>query len=625
MSRNVLLILILASAQWALAQNEHFEWLGLDAEPLSTDSIDLVPYSGELNNFDGGYALGDTVGDFHLWSLQGEEFLLSNVVDPNKPTIIFNGSATCIRFQNDWDPMQSPIVVEWVSQHLDDFNWVPVYVAEAHALDVENCPSNCPAFPIAGPNGQYLNQHRIVQDRIDAAQIIIDYMGPGSGNQWQFPWNDMLIDSPDNLIYENFFMRPAGMVVINCNGVVVERGDWMGLHIAAPSVRLFLESLLESPSNPEQGCLLVSNPDLLCSSDSPDTDGDGTCDLAELELGTDPFDPCDLGDEGLGDSDGDGACDALEVFMETDPNNICDPFNLDTDGDGFCDLEEELLGFNPFNACEPASQDTDGDGYCDTEEALLGSDATDPCSPDVLDSDMDGICNSAELANGSDPNNTCDPYGTDSDGDGLCDQIEMIIGSEMADPCDPYGMDSDGDGFCDMAEALNGNDPLDACDPNDLDVDGDGWCAGMELASGWSDMDPCTPIGTDSDGDGFCDMEELIMGYDPNDACSPASLDTDGDGMCDMQEILDGSSPFSAESVLSMEGIDPTWSVRQGQGGFSVLCDDCLGQPWTLTDGTGRQVRSGALSGWNAWLVPPGIYVLGLPEQGAYVRVVTTD
>ena len=81
------------------AQNEHFVWLGLDEQPLPTDSIDAVPYSGDLNEFDGGYALGDTVGDFHLWSLQGEEFLLSNEVDPEKPTIIFNGSATCIRFQ----------------------------------------------------------------------------------------------------------------------------------------------------------------------------------------------------------------------------------------------------------------------------------------------------------------------------------------------------------------------------------------------------------------------------------------------------------------------------------------------------------------------------------------------
>ncbi len=610
----------------AAGQNEHFVWLGLDEEPLPTDSVDAVPYSGELNEFEGGYALGDTVGDFHLWSLLGEEYLLSNEVDPEKPTIIFNGSATCVRFQNDWDPALSPVQIEWVHAHLEDFNWVPVYVAEAHALDVENCPSNCPAFPIAGPDGQYLNQHRIVQDRIDAAQMVLDYMGPGSDNQWQFPWDDFLIDSPDNLIYSHFFLRPAGMVVIDCDGIVVDRADWMGLHLAELPNRMFLESLLNAPVNAESGCLLVSNSAAPCSEDAPDSDGDGTCDQAELELGTDPFNPCDLGSEGLEDSDGDGACDALEIYMDTDPDNPCEPYGLDTDNDGFCDIEEEQMGSNPFNPCSPASSDSDGDGYCDSEEAILGSDALDPCSPDVLDSDMDGVCNSAEMANGSDPNNTCDPYGDDSDGDGLCDQIELIIGSGLNDPCDPYGADSDGDGFCDMQEEVEGWDAADACVPNDLDVDGDGWCSGMETASGWSDMDPCVPIAVDTDGDGLCDMEELLTNSDPEDPCSPFMTDTDGDGWCDVEEILNGTSPTTAESVTSIglfEGQDLT--IVPQPDGFSVSCSHCLGQVWHLSDATGRVIQTGRLQGWNNWHASAGVHVLSLPELGLHDRVLIPD
>lgn len=604
------------------AQNEHFLWLGLDAEPLPSDSIDTVPYSGELNEFDGGYAIGDTVGDFHLWSMAGEEFLLSNEVDPEKPTIIFNGSATCIRFQNDWDPSISPAVIGWVMEHLNEFNWIPVYVAEAHALDIENCPSNCPAFPIAGPDGQYLNQHRIVQDRIDAAQMVIDNMGPGSDNQWQFPWDDFLIDSPDNLIYTHFFLRPAGMVVFDCDGIVVDRADWLGIHLNDEANRLSLEALLQAPVNSETGCLLVANSEAPCSVDAPDSDGDGTCDAAELELGTDPFNPCDLGTEGLEDSDGDGACDALELYLESDPNNPCDPFNVDTDGDGYCDMEEELLGSNPFNACSPAAMDSDGDGYCDSEEAILGSDANDPCSPDFSDSDMDGICNSAELANGSDPNNTCDPLGEDSDGDGLCDQLEAIIGSNIADPCDPYEVDTDGDGFCDILENQEGWNMEDACDPNDLDVDGDGWCAGMESASGWSDMDPCLPISTDSDGDGLCDMEEIVLGSDPEDICSPQGLDTDGDGWCDQYEIQNGTSPYSAESTLGLGDATAKLSINMAPGGFSVQCEDCLGQPWSMIDISGREVSRGSISSWNPVAFGEGVYILRLPEMGFQERLI---
>ena len=69
-SRFFFLSSLLFCALGTQAQNEHFEWLGLDAMPLATDSIDPLPYSGQANDFSGGYAIGDTVADFHLWSPQ---------------------------------------------------------------------------------------------------------------------------------------------------------------------------------------------------------------------------------------------------------------------------------------------------------------------------------------------------------------------------------------------------------------------------------------------------------------------------------------------------------------------------------------------------------------------------
>ena len=540
--------------------------------------------------------------------------------------MIFNGSATCVRFQNDWLLTAPNNIVAWVNSHLHDFNWIPVYVAEAHALDIENCPSNCPAFPIAGPDGQYLNQHRIFQDRLDAAQTVIDFMGPGSNNDFAFPWEDMLVDPPNNIIYENFFMRPAGMVIIDCDGVVIDRADWLGIYISNPEHQEFLQNLIQSPPISESSCLLTSGSQEICDNGAVDSDGDGICDAMEFELGTDPFNPCDLGFEGTEDSDEDGACDAMELYSGTDPQNPCDPFNQDSDNDGFCDIEEELMGSNPNNPCSPATTDTDGDGYCDSEELDMGSDVNDPCSPDILDSDMDGICNSAELANGTDPNNTCDPLGIDTDGDGLCDQQELVIGSAINDPCSPYSFDGDGDGFCDTLEEIESWDATDACIPNDSDLDGDGWCGGMELASGWSDSDPCLPIATDSDGDGLCDMEELLLGHDPEDPCSPAVLDTDGDGLCDVYELINGSSPFAAESVLSVGQSDGSMvTISPMPLGFSIGCTSCNGMPWLLLDASGRSVQKGALASWNPWDAPHGVYVLSLPTLGFHSRVVVQN
>ena len=615
--RNVLLLstFFLMLVQPALGQNEHFNWLGLDAMPMPEDSIEMVPYSGEANDFSGGYNVGDTVGDFHLWTLNGEEYLLSNEVSPDKPTIIFDGSASCIRFQNDWNLNLSGEIVDWVLGHINDFNWIPVYVAEAHAIDTENCPSNCPDLPIQGPNGQYLWQHQTVQDRVDAAQMVIDVMGPGTQNGWHFPFDDMLIDSPNNLIYSHFFLRPAGLAVINCDGVVVTRANWFGSFLGVQSNREMLEGMLDQPTAEDAQCLLVTESQFLCDENALDSDNDGTCDEAELLWGTDPFNPCDLTEEGADDTDGDGHCDALEVLSGTDISDPCDPLGVDSDGDGFCDLEEELMGSNPFNPCSPASSDLDGDGYCDSEEAIMGTDANDPCSPDGLDSDLDGLCNSQEIASGTDPNNTCDPYGTDSDGDGLCDQVEAVIGTSSSDPCEPYNQDTDEDGFCDIEEDLSGWDPLNACIPNGLDLDGDGWCTGLEEANGWNDLDPCMPITLDTDEDGWCDIEENLMGTDNLDPCSPDATDTDGDGFCDILEILNGTSPTEADATLGLNAIpESNVSIQVTQNGFALKGVDPLGQRFEIRDLTGRLLVQGQLNAFNTLSIPNGIYVLTVPR-----------
>ena len=605
----------------SLAQNEHLEWLGLDVMPLPTDSVDALPYSGQANDFSGGYAIGDTVANFHIWSLDGEEMVLSNSVEAEKPTVIFNGSITCIRFQNDWNPALSPAAFQWVTEYFDEFNWIPVYTGEAHALDIENCPSNCPDLPIAGPHGQYILQHRTYDERLDAAQVVQDFMTPEADLGWSWPFADIWIDPPNNIIYEHFFLRPAGIVVIDCNGIVVARGDWFGNYLTNPENQLALESLISGPQPIDAECLMVANSEEPCDVDFTDSDGDGVCDTQEILFGTDPFNPCDLGAEGTDDSDGDGQCDALETWVGTNPNDPCDPFGVDTDGDGLCDIEEELIGANPLNPCSPSQSDLDQDGYCDGEEWSMGSDPLDPCSPDGMDSDMDGLCNSEEIVSGTNPDDICDPYFTDSDGDGLCDQLEGLIGSSSSNPCDPYGDDSDGDGYCDTEELVEGWNAEDACSPNDMDLDGDGWCGGMETANGWNDIDPCAPIATDSDGDGLCDMEETLMGSNPEDPCSPNGIDSDGDGWCDLYEILNGTSPNHVESVVSVYEADLNLGMTVTADGFQVSCSDCLGQEWVLLDLGGRVVTRGRLEAQNVFTVPAGLYLLSLPGWGAQEKL----
>jgi hypothetical protein len=135
-----------------------------------------------------------------------------------------------------------------------------------------------------------------------------------------------------------------------------------------------------------------------------DADGDGVSKSAELENGTDPFDP---------DTDNDGLDDLAEL---TGPTNATNP---DTDGDGLEDGREVELGTDPTVA------DTDGDGLEDGREVELGTDPTE------ADTDGDGLKDGREVELGTDPTEA------DTDGDGVDDGAEVEQGSDPLDPNDP--------------------------------------------------------------------------------------------------------------------------------------------------------------------------------------------
>jgi len=193
--------------------------------------------------------------------------------------------------------------------------------------------------------------------------------------------------------------------------------------------------------------------DIVLTPAETDSDGDGASDNAEIEAGSDPFDPASFpyvqaGPE-LGsdfDTDGDGLTDKDEVeIYGTDPNST------DTDGEGFSDYDEVWAGVDPLDKnVYPGS----GPDY----GPELGSD---------FDSDGDGLTDQEEVElYGTDPNSA------DTDGDGAPDSDEVAFGSNPFDPADfpavqagpEVGVDSDGDGAEDIIEAAYGSDPN---DPND--------------------------------------------------------------------------------------------------------------------------------------------------------------
>ena len=108
--------------------------------------------------------------------------------------------------------------------------------------------------------------------------------------------------------------------------------------------------------------------DLSQLSASSDFDGDGSTDLEEFIIGTDPTN-LDTDEDGLPD----GAETNTGIFVSASDTGT-DPFNPDTDGDRLLDAVETATGefVNLSNTgTSPHAEDSDGDTLTDSEELLL--------------------------------------------------------------------------------------------------------------------------------------------------------------------------------------------------------------------------------------------------------------
>jgi hypothetical protein len=319
------------------------------------------------------------------------------------------------------------------------------------------------------------------------------------------------------------------------------------------------------------------------SRSSPDTDGDGANDGAEVggnagaPLDTDTDGIPNVLESSVTDSDGDGVVNQNDAAN----NNPCVPnINsapcraLDNDSDGLTNGQEDTLGTNRNNADSDGDgandnaevggnpaipADTDGDGIPNVLESAVSDGDGDgvpnqadpansnPCVPNPAsaacragDSDGDGLSNADEDANGTDRNNP------DTDGDGISD------GAEVGDPAEPA--DTDGDGIPDVLEA--GDTDGDGIeDASDADSDNDGISDADEVGA-----DPLHPVDTDgdgtpdyldrdSDGDGMPDT--LEMG---NDASQP--VDSDADGTPDYLDLDSDNDTLPDALETNASGID---------------------------------------------------------------------
>ena len=214
-----ILATLLAGMACTLSMAQYGDF-GLAVQPADTASVDDIIYYGEINDMSGGYQVNDTVFNFTLYDFDGNAVELYQELAGNKPVVLVSGSVSCIRFRDVFNPEEQSQELwsarNFLFDHQDDFNWIFVYGVEAHPTD-GNCPSNCPPL--------VFNDTTVVQPTIYGQRrwAMHDWL---VSPDHDFPFT-MYADNPDNSVYNHFFQRPFGMVVLNCDGTVGIRADWV--------------------------------------------------------------------------------------------------------------------------------------------------------------------------------------------------------------------------------------------------------------------------------------------------------------------------------------------------------------------------------------------------------------
>lgn len=193
--------------------------LGIDTQPLPSEEIAPLIYYGEVHDFSGGYHVADTVMNFTVYDKNGMSVTLYDELAGEKPVVLVSGSVSCNRFRDVFDVnAEGPYldVKNNIGQLKEAFNWIFIYGVEAHPTD-GNCPSNCPPTITTDTT---VFQHPDYNYRLWALQNWLD------SPEHDFDYR-MYADNTNNAVYNTFFQKAFGILVLNCDGTVAMQGDWV--------------------------------------------------------------------------------------------------------------------------------------------------------------------------------------------------------------------------------------------------------------------------------------------------------------------------------------------------------------------------------------------------------------
>ena len=374
---------------------------------------------------------------------------------------------------------------------------------------------------------------------------------------------DMLISDP----------LPTGSAVTNQASVAVDDGY-------GPLVS----------DNPATGA--ANDPTTIVTASTDDVDGDGI----PNDEDDDPNDASscqDLDNDGCDDCTNAPPADPNNDGQDLDGDGQCDLGDIDADNDGIPDTAENSLGVDPYG-------DNDNDGVANFEDADDQGDGNPSDCEDIAPED--DVCDSLSDVFDTDGDTIPDHLDLDADNDGIPDVVEAGHGAADADGDGmvdgPYTADGiaeevDADGNGEIDYAIRDTDEDGIPDFQDVDSDGDGLTDIEESGNGDLDEDEDGMIDNpvDLDGDGIdtnVDGDDNTYGAPETSAQDLVDdYDTDGDGIPDPYDFDDDDEGGDSNG----DGIDDTIQCPNPPGWTQCPDEDGDGTPDysepTDTDGDG--------------------------------------
>ena len=214
--------------------------IGLSALPADTAAICAgPPYTGSYDTT--GYAVGDTVADFTLYTVAGAPVTLSSVLQGGMPVLLVSASYTCPVFRGKIAELNR---IDSIYQ--GQLKVYVVYTLEAHPI-VDPSPYSGTVWTTAQNQqaGVLFRQPTTYGER----KALIDSM-----TQAAYLRPEVLVDGPCNPWWQHFGPAPNNATLIQPDGRVFAKHDWF--HRSPLNSYCDIDSLLGTSSGQ---CISLSN------------------------------------------------------------------------------------------------------------------------------------------------------------------------------------------------------------------------------------------------------------------------------------------------------------------------------------------------------------------------------